>query len=640
MNKLNIHTMIRKIYTLFALILFTNIFAQTTGPVNLSTTWTNASGNQSSTLYAYVPSSYNSSNTYSLIIGFPGQGWSYQEWGQSDLPSETGELREYMDSYYGNVIVVSPTAPSWPNSLDPFDPSNYYLDYGIIEAVKQKMDEDYNIGDVYVQGFSVGGRIAVHQAVYSTDAVKGLIAHSPAVCDETIEYANATGLLGCITAYDQLTFDGDGNINGGGSPGCYGPPGALEKLFWWIAQDIVDNINDNNGDAIWIENANFGHAAPNQTQINQCWDHVSVPVASTTPVANFTANNTNISEGESVIFTDNSQEGGSAITAWSWNFTGGTPATSTSATPTVTYNTAGTYTVSLTVTNSYGPDTETKNGYITVSAMGDAFTLDFESSADYSENFAPWTTVDNDNKETYGSNDFDFAGEGTAFGFMAFNPADAAVATPIATTHNGDRCGMAISPNEKIDENTFYASDNWLISSKVSVSSSASYKLWVLTVNDTWGNESYNVLVSTTNNNLSSFSPIASNEEAPNVWTEKTYSLSSYAGQDIYIALQHTSTDKFMFFVDDIEITGATTAISKTNSETVSIYPNPAKDIITISNIANSNIEIVDINGKTVISDYANSNSYTIDISSLNKGTYFAKIINNKSIVVKKVVVD
>ena len=81
------------------------------------------------------------------------------------------------------------------------------------------------------------------------------------------------------------------------------------------------------------------------------------------PTANFSASSTTIVEGESVNFTDIS---GNSPTSWSWNFTGGTPGTSNSQNPTITYNTAGTYEVSLTATNAQGSDTETKSGFITV----------------------------------------------------------------------------------------------------------------------------------------------------------------------------------------------------------------------------------------------------------------------------------
>jgi len=86
------------------------------------------------------------------------------------------------------------------------------------------------------------------------------------------------------------------------------------------------------------------------------------------PVANFSASQTNICEGDCINFTDlstSSATGG--ITAWSWTFTGGTPATSSQQNPTnICYLSAGTYTVSLTVTDANGSDDSTIISYITV----------------------------------------------------------------------------------------------------------------------------------------------------------------------------------------------------------------------------------------------------------------------------------
>lgn len=85
------------------------------------------------------------------------------------------------------------------------------------------------------------------------------------------------------------------------------------------------------------------------------------------PIANFSADKTNICAGMTVNFSDLSTF---APTGWSWIFQGGTPATSTSQNPSVTYNTAGTYSVQLTATNGNGSDAEIKTAYITVSSVG------------------------------------------------------------------------------------------------------------------------------------------------------------------------------------------------------------------------------------------------------------------------------
>lgn len=83
--------------------------------------------------------------------------------------------------------------------------------------------------------------------------------------------------------------------------------------------------------------------------------------ATSAPTVDFKANITNACDGE-IYFIDQSTNG---PTSWSWNF--GDGSTSTQQNPTHFYQNDGTYNVTLTATNSFGNNSITKNGYITVS---------------------------------------------------------------------------------------------------------------------------------------------------------------------------------------------------------------------------------------------------------------------------------
>lgn len=87
--------------------------------------------------------------------------------------------------------------------------------------------------------------------------------------------------------------------------------------------------------------------------------------AAATPVADFSASLVNICAGQSVTFTNNSTN---CQSTFAWTFPGGTPSSSTVLNPVITYNTPGTYSVTLTVTNPGGTDTKTINNYITVNS--------------------------------------------------------------------------------------------------------------------------------------------------------------------------------------------------------------------------------------------------------------------------------
>jgi len=91
----------------------------------------------------------------------------------------------------------------------------------------------------------------------------------------------------------------------------------------------------------------------------------TLPVSATEvlPVAAFSATRTSGTVPLSVTFVDAS---GNIPLSWSWTF--GDGETSVEKNPSHTYIASGTYTVSLTATNTAGSNTVTKSGYITVTA--------------------------------------------------------------------------------------------------------------------------------------------------------------------------------------------------------------------------------------------------------------------------------
>lgn len=85
--------------------------------------------------------------------------------------------------------------------------------------------------------------------------------------------------------------------------------------------------------------------------------------------ADFTANITTGDKPLTVQFTDTSF---GVPSSWAWDFTNDGTVDNTTQNPIYTYDTAGNYTVNLTVTNEYGSNTEIKTEYIQVTS-GDDF---------------------------------------------------------------------------------------------------------------------------------------------------------------------------------------------------------------------------------------------------------------------------
>ena len=92
------------------------------------------------------------------------------------------------------------------------------------------------------------------------------------------------------------------------------------------------------------------------------------------PESDFMADKVEITEGESVNFTDLTIN---FPTSWDWVFNGGNPVTSSDTNPqNITYNLPGSYSVTLTTANFAGPSTLVKENYILVN-QGFAPVADF-----------------------------------------------------------------------------------------------------------------------------------------------------------------------------------------------------------------------------------------------------------------------
>jgi PKD repeat protein len=110
-----------------------------------------------------------------------------------------------------------------------------------------------------------------------------------------------------------------------------------------------------------------GSYAVTLTSTNNCATNsivktITITAPAVLPKAIFTVATANGCTPFSTTFNNTSTD----AQTYAWTFQGGTPATSTDKTPSVVYNTAGTYSVTLVVGNSVGKDTLKLNNCITV----------------------------------------------------------------------------------------------------------------------------------------------------------------------------------------------------------------------------------------------------------------------------------
>ncbi len=118
--------------------------------------------------------------------------------------------------------------------------------------------------------------------------------------------------------------------------------------------------------------------------INDMNDYIPRPCldeCQLSPVADFGVVNTNVCEGTDVYFYSLAS---GPVEEYEWSFPGGSPSSSDEEFPVVTYNSTGTYSVTLTVIGNGEEDTQTQNALVTVGASGETvlWYQDFESGID------------------------------------------------------------------------------------------------------------------------------------------------------------------------------------------------------------------------------------------------------------------
>ncbi len=97
--------------------------------------------------------------------------------------------------------------------------------------------------------------------------------------------------------------------------------------------------------------------------------------------------------------------------------------------------------------------------------------------------------------------------------------------------------------------------DNWLVLPQYTVNEGDAVSFWVSGQDPSYAAEVYGVFVSTTTPDVSEFTAISDQLTATGTWEKKTFDLSAYAGQNVYVAIRHFNvTDMFRINIDDIEI--------------------------------------------------------------------------------------
>lgn len=213
------------------------------------------------------------------------------------------------------------------------------------------------------------------------------------------------------------------------------------------------------------------------------------------------------------------------------------------------------------------------------------------------------------------------------------------VSGPSMNCHSGEGAIASASYDEAA-----LTPDNWLVTPKINLSTDATLSYWICAQDASYAAEHYGVYISTTDVSTSSFTLLFEETidanggaKAPGAYKQKNINLSAYTGQNVYIAFRHFNcTDMFWLNLDDIYV-GEGTGINKVDENTISVYPNPANNVINVNATSNiSNVEVYTIAGQKVGDFTANGTQTVISTANLSNGMYMMRINTENGVINKK----
>lgn len=376
------------------------------------------------------------------------------------------------------------------------------------------------------------------------------------------------------------------------------------------------------------------------TSANAIATGISAPydIVVCTPNADFTYNKSYICEGDSVSYTDLSW--GSEATAWNWTFTGGTPSTGNIATPSITYNTAGTYSTTLVASNSAaGSGTKTLSNIITVSSL----------TADYAG-----PTVEEFENTTQFNNQWRVESDGgqawTNTNAAAFSGSRSVRLRNFFTT-NYREVDDLISPSYDLS-----ATNNPTLTFKVAYkkkNSDSNDRLFVYYSTDCGNTWQLHALfnpssISTSPDQSSEFTPTTTSQ-----WLEKSVNILSISSEtNVRFKFSFRADGGNNIFIDDININGTVGISEMQRIGNFNVFPNPTSSSAKISFNLVTPVKKLTINVKNsigqevtrVINGQAfNTGKYTLQIDErkqLSKGIYFIEFNADGVMQVQKLIVQ
>ena len=343
--------------------------------------------------------------------------------------------------------------------------------------------------------------------------------------------------------------------------------------------------------------------------------------------------------GEDVRFEESAYNG--AVDDFNWTFAGGEPSTSSSANPTIDYNSPGVYDVTLEVSNSIGNDSHTEENMVIVSST----TAQFQSSWGYVDSF--WGEQD------FLDNYYVFNQDGSTNKWEWFYGQNGGSTgwESVRMLNIGNDLGEVdelVSPS--YDLSSVNSPTLKFRYSGAAVDNTPDDELRILASDDC--GESWSTRETMSGFELTNAGLVANSyrPSANSPWTDISVGLGSFANEsNVRIMFRWISGDRSNnFYIDDISLAGSPLGMEDLERQIdLSIAPNPTSNVtsvtMTLLDAAKIQLQVIDVLGKDaqviLTRDMTNgTHKFDIDLSAYAAGVYYLRIAVDNDMIVKKIV--
>ncbi len=364
------------------------------------------------------------------------------------------------------------------------------------------------------------------------------------------------------------------------------------------------------------------------------------------PVADFKVNKTILCSGQTLTFTDLSQVGTSGTLTW--NFQGGTPATSTASSVVVTYPTAGTYSVSLIATNANGTNTKNQLSYVTVTNGASGIATPYSQNFEVAGLPADISVINGNTGSITWSQNTATGGNSTSKSIYLNN----------ASASTGGNLDIFETSIFDFSNTTNVSLSYWYAYAKKSATQVDTFKVqYSFDCGGSWSNvigiPSIATMASNTGGTSSAaFVPTAAQWKQANIASSLLTTLNNKPSVKFrfYFRADATVGSSNNIYIDEINLSGSVGLNELENMIGLTIYPNPtnASSTIdfTITGNETSKISVTDIVGRVVeesATPFINGKnvSYTVNKNgALAKGIYIVNIDVNNQRISKKLIIE